>query len=232
MDNIDQKFKLLHYVYRYFIELPFHRQHIKLLEREIIGSCQSLLDIGCGSGNHMRRITPYLTYSLGVDIFQQSLDMADSKGVYSETKLLSATNIHLAFKMDSFDCVVAFDLIEHLEKPEGLRLLDAMERIASKKVIVFTPNGFLPQGALDGNEQQIHRSGWSVSEMRSLNYRVLGVHGIKSILGERSLPRWKPHKFWLCISVFTQPFCVMVPELSFQIFCVKDMSVSSKDKCK
>jgi len=154
-------------------------------------------------------------------MFQESLNSAKTAGIYSETKRMSATAIRNEFKPGSFECVVAFDLIEHLEKSEGLRLLDDMERIASRKVVVFTPNGFLPQGALGGNEHQIHRSGWTVSEMRSRGYRVIGVHGIKSFLGEESLPRWKPYKFWYGASVFTQPLCAMLPGLAFQIFCVK-----------
>jgi SAM-dependent methyltransferase len=220
-DKMSIIFKIFRFIYQNAVESPFHRQHVRLLEREIIGSCQSVLDIGCGAGTHMREIAPYLKYSVGIDVFPPILERA--RDIYSETRVLDATDVRHAFDNNSFDCVVAFDLLEHLEKHEGYRLLDEMERIATKKVIVFTPNGFLPQEPLDGNEYQIHRSGWSVSEMRLRNYRVSGVHGIKTILGQRSKPRWKPYHFWLAASVFTQPFCTVAPKLAFQIFCVKDI---------
>jgi SAM-dependent methyltransferase len=220
--------RLWNSVYYRFIERPFHRQHIELLEREIIGCCRSVLDVGCGNGNHMRSVTPHLTYSVGIDMFQESLDDAKNAGIYSETRRISATTIRNEFKPHSFECVVAFDLIEHLDKPQGFRLLEDMERLASKKVIVFTPNGFLPQGILGGNEHQMHRSGWSVSQMRYYGYRVIGVHGIKPILGEESLPRWKPHKFWYGISVLTQPLCAVWPEWAFQIFCIKDIAAEKE----
>jgi hypothetical protein len=81
----------------------------------------------------------------------------------------------------SFDCVVALDLIEHLTKEDGRRLLRAMERIARRKVVIFTPQGFLPQHAVGRNEFQRHLSGWEVDEMRGMGYRVIGISGWKPL---------------------------------------------------
>jgi len=215
--------KILKDLYNRFVDLPFRSQHIKLLEREVIGSCQTLLDIGCGDGNHVSGLAPYLQRLIGIDISPQSLTLANQRGVYTETILIDARNIDRVFPKNSFHCVVAFDLIEHIEKSQGWNILEAMERIALRKVIVFTPNGFLNQGPMDGNEHQIHRSGWSVSDMHSRGYHVIGVHGIKLLLGEKSLPRWQPNKLWQTISVLTQPLCLAFPKLAFQIFCVKNM---------
>ena len=73
-----------------------------------------------------------------------------------------------SFDSCSFDCVTALDVIEHIKKAEGLRLLEDMERIAKKRIVVFTPNGFLPQSVHNNNPLQIHKSGWKVKEMRNL----------------------------------------------------------------
>jgi len=194
-----------------------------MLEREVVGSCQTLLDIGCGEGSHVCGIASQIEYSVGIDSFGPSLEIAKQRGVYTETKLMSASDVRNVFDNDSFDCVVAFDLIEHLEKADGWRLLRNMESLATKKVIVFTPNGFLPQGPLHDNKYQVHRSGWSVSEMRMCGYRVFGIHGIKPLLCETSSPRWKPKKFWKALSVLTQPLCLGLPKIAFQIFCVKEI---------
>ncbi len=210
--------------YHRFIDLPFQRQHIVLLEREVIGSCRSVLDIGCGNGKHFESCAPYVQKSVGIDIFPPALSQAREFGIYTETKLMNAGEISSYFPENSFDCVVAFDLVEHLGKGDALHLLKAMEVIASKKVIVFTPNGFLTQGMLNGNIHQKHLSGWSASEMRSLGYHVRGVHGIKGILGEESRPRWRPNRLWKSISVLTQPLCLNMPEWAFQIFCVKTLA--------
>lgn len=71
------------------------------------------------------------------------------------------------FPEKSVDTVFLADVIEHLEKEEGARLLRATEGIARRQVAVFTPLGFLPQSCegedawgLGGASWQEHRSGW------------------------------------------------------------------------
>jgi hypothetical protein len=66
------------------------------------------------------------------------------------------------------DNVFLIDVVEHLEKEEGLRLLKKTERIAKKQIIIFTPLGFFPQKhsdgkdawGLNGGKWQEHKSGW------------------------------------------------------------------------
>jgi len=72
------------------------------------------------------------------------------------------------------DTVFALDFIEHLEKPDGLRMLREAERVARSQVVVYTPHGFFPQSygdpskpdrwALDGGFWQNHRSGWDFDD--------------------------------------------------------------------
>ncbi|WP_286818478.1 class I SAM-dependent methyltransferase [Desulfobacter sp. UBA2225] len=195
--------------------------YVNLLEQEIIGSCQTLLDIGCGNGGHIRGCSPYLKKAVGVDAFPEVVTKARESGFYTETILAGVDQLTELFEEHSFECVLAFDLIEHLEKAEGLALITVMEKLSSKKVVIFTPNGFLPQGPIQGNPYQVHQSGWSASEMKSLGYTVYGVHGFKDILGEESLPKWRPYRFWKLVTVLFQPLFLKMPNMAFQIFCVK-----------
>ncbi len=74
------------------------------------------------------------------------------------------------FDDNSVDSIFMLDVIEHLEKSEGLILLEQAERVARKQVIVYTPYGFYPMHysggqekdawGLDGTEFQEHKSGW------------------------------------------------------------------------
>jgi len=70
----------------------------------------------------------------------------------------------------SVDTIFLIDVIEHLDRLEGRRLLEECERIARKQIIVFTPLGFMeqemgPSGidawGLDGGQWQVHKSGWT-----------------------------------------------------------------------
>jgi hypothetical protein len=73
--------------------------------------------------------------------------------------------------MPDVDTIVALDVIEHMDKAEGLRFLDVAKRKA-RQIVVFTPLGFLRQeetGATDawglhGQHWQKHRSGWMPGE--------------------------------------------------------------------
>ena len=123
----------------------------------------------------------------------------------------------------SFDCVVALDLIEHVTKDDGLRLLEAIEAIARRKVVIFTPNGFLPQDAVGDNEFQRHLSGWEVDEMRGLGYRVLGMSGWKPLRGMQAEPSWRPRSVCERLSLVTEPLVERRPQHAFQLMCVKDV---------
>ena len=70
----------------------------------------------------------------------------------------------------SVDSVFALDVIEHLEKDDGLELLREARRVARRQVMIFTPLGYMPQDydeadksdrwGMQGGYWQTHRSGW------------------------------------------------------------------------
>ncbi|MGI8606166.1 MAG: glycosyltransferase [Gaiellaceae bacterium] len=74
---------------------------------------------------------------------------------------------------DAVNTVFLLDVIEHMEKDAGARLLAECERVADTQVVVFTPLGFVTQEyepgeadawGLGGAEWQTHRSGWTPEE--------------------------------------------------------------------
>jgi hypothetical protein len=74
----------------------------------------------------------------------------------------------------SVDSVFALDVIEHLEKEEGLELLRQARRVARRQVMIFTPLGYMPQDydeqdkkdrwGMEGGYWQTHRSGWEPAD--------------------------------------------------------------------
>lgn len=188
-----------------------------------IGSVGSLLDVGCGINSPISHVSTEIEKKVGVDGFQPSIDESQRKGIHNDYVCSDLLDIDKVFEPNAFECVVALDVIEHFPKEKGFDLLDKMEALASKRVVIFTPNGFLPQEEHSGNVLQRHLSGWSVEEMRGRGYSVIGINGWKPLLGEFALPRFWPRPFWTLVSRLTQPFVRNKPEAAFQILCVKEI---------
>lgn len=205
---------------RVFGKCADHYEHA--LEREIVGSCQSLLDLGCGSQSPVERFSRSLRYTVGVDAHEPAVEQSRQRGIHTVCRRMDVMTVADVFPARSFDCVLAADLIEHLPKEDALRLIRMMESVAAKKVVIFTPNGFLPQSPYNGNELQRHLSGWTVRDMRELGYRVRGIRGLRWIRkSDGSLPR--PAALWRRLVLLTQPICEAWPNLAFQLLCTKEL---------
>ena len=201
-------------------------QYFRAIEETIAdGTCQTLLDIGCGERSPIFRFSKSIPRTTGVDSHLPSIERSRAEGIHTDYVQMNIAEIGSRFAPGSFDCVVALDVIEHFEKADGLRLLDDMERIARKKVVIFTPNGFVAQEATPDNPHQLHRSGWSVSEMRARGYEVRGIGGWRPLRGAYALPRI--HPYWLTerLSLLTERFFESRPEHAFQILCTRTIDV-------
>ena len=150
-----------------------------------MGDCKTLIDLGCGYPSPIRSFSSRL-HTVGVDAFASDLERSRAEGIHNDYREMDVLKVGDHFAKDSFECALASDLIEHLTKEQGQELIEMMEALARRRVIIFTPNGYLPQTAHSGNPWQEHKSGWSVSEMREAEYRVIGINGWKPLRTERS----------------------------------------------
>ncbi len=218
LKHIDRSIFPEFYAYLDGLEAAIHRQ--------LVGSCRSVLDVGCGVTlqSPLYKFAGDFDKVVGVDLFKPSIDENKLSGNYSEYHVMDVMEIDQHFKEKSFDAVIATDLIEHLEHSQGLQLLEKMEKIAIKKVIVFTPNGFIPQDEYDRNLYQIHKSGWTSKEFRGLGFMVEGVNGLKYLKGEMAKPKFRPDWFWQRISMLTQPITRILPSLAFQLLASKQLN--------
>ena len=201
---------------------PLYNQRSKLLENEIIGSCQTLLDIGCGPSSPINKFSSSLQYTVGIDLYKPHVNKSREAKIHCEYKVINALDIEYYFQPKSFDCVLAADLIEHLSKEDGLKLIDMMNKIAKNKVIICTPNGFLPQHGY-ADPYSDHLSGWEVEDMSKLGFRILGINGWKVLRGEVAVIKWRPAFFWEKVSLLTQILVTKYPKYAFHLLCIKDM---------
>jgi hypothetical protein len=107
---------------------------------------------------------------VGVDSFQPYLDRIGPPTVCGNLPSAVAE-----FRPRSFDVVLLLDVIEHLDKSDAGDVLWMAEQIARREVIVFTPDGFVPQegyGAwgMGDNPDQAHKCGFTFEELTDAGY--------------------------------------------------------------
>ena len=93
---------------------------------------------------------------LGCEIVEKYLHRA--KKYYPVIKFdLTKTKSFDMFMDKSFDVVMALDVIEHIEYSQTLRIIGQMERIARKKIIIYTPSTWMK------NEENVDNA-WGMGE--------------------------------------------------------------------
>lgn len=192
----------------------------KTLAKEL-QKIKSVLDVGCGSNSPLRKVKSNFS-SVGVDVFEPSVKKSKKAAIHNKYKIGDILKIESFFKHNSFDAVIALDVVEHFKKKEALNLIKSMEKIARKKIIIFTPFGFTQQHPYDGNPFQEHKSGWSIAEFKKMGYKVYGMRGFRFIRGEYATIKYKPWFFWGAISFLSQYIVYFFPKMAYQIFAVKE----------
>jgi hypothetical protein len=192
--------------------------YVQELRKQLRG-CQSCLEIGCGPDSP-GRLLPFQRYA-GFDGYAPSIDQAKASYPGHDYQVGRAEDLGQMYQDSSFDCVIALDLIEHLTKEDGLRMIAQMQRIATKRILLFTPNGFLPQQSHDGDLQE-HLSGWTADEMKALGFKVVGMHGPKKLRGEQHQVKIKPAALGGLVSQVCQLYTRHHPDSAAAILCVRD----------
>jgi SAM-dependent methyltransferase len=152
-----------------------------------------VLDIGSGSGRPWSLVSIYLgDPSLRIEL--TAIDAVPGRSHGSKDLGESLSGFHQVegelfeacsqIDTDSFDLVVCMDVIEHLSKSDGYRLVYEMNRITSSSLALSCPNGFVWQPPSKDNPFQAHISGWSVKDFRSLGLtKIKGFNGLKILTG-------------------------------------------------
>jgi hypothetical protein len=188
-----------------------------------VGDAETLLDVGCGRNSPLGRFRRKPPRTVGVDLYPDWIAESRDKGIHDEYEVLDATTIGHRFGHGSFDVVLCCDLLEHLDREDGEKLLAQAEMVARHRVVILTPNGFVEQDATWGNPHQVHRSGWTAGEMQTRGYTVNGVNGLRWLRGSRGLIRFRPARAWGMISRYSEPLVWRAPSLAFHILCAKEI---------
>jgi 2-polyprenyl-3-methyl-5-hydroxy-6-metoxy-1,4-benzoquinol methylase len=184
--------------------------------RTMIKKGDKVLELGCGKNSLIVRSGLIKKLSVtGVDIFKPYLELHRSSGLYDNCVLADITKVE--FVNNSFDAVVCMDVLEHIDKKEGIELLEKMKRWG-EKVIITTPNGYVGWYAADGNIHQNHKSGWFIEDFTSQGYKVRGGSGWKPLRKEDSQLRHRhPFLFWAGLSFLSSFVVYRMPRQAYHL---------------
>ena len=193
--------------------------------------CQIVLDLGCGPSSPIKN-AKNIKYSVGVEIFKPYLNLSKKQKIHN--KYIQKNILDLDFPKNSFDAVVLIEVLEHISKKDGYKLLKLANKWAKKKVILSTPNNYFPMEKVDQNPYQKHLSGWSAPELKKMGYKIYGVSGLKFFYKSKNDSntmingkcyqniRFKPQPFFYGINAFFQIFNYYFPKFTFGLFAVKN----------
>ena len=102
-------------------------KHYRLgfLEKMLSKNCKTVLDIGCQDFTFYRKIKNSCDVTL-----------ADFKPKHPGIRKENIEN--LSFKDNSFDCVIALEVLEHTKNP--VKAMQELRRVAKKQIIISVPN--------------------------------------------------------------------------------------------
>jgi SAM-dependent methyltransferase len=198
--------------------------------RKNLKDCVTVLDLGCGPSSPLQ-YCKNIKHSIGVETFHPSIEESKKRKIHNEYMEKSVEDVD--FPEKSFDAVIMIEVLEHLPEDTGYAMLKKAEKWAKKKVIISTPNGFLPQNIYDSNPFQKHLSGWDIKKMEKMGFRCWGLSGIKFIRYNTPIEagryqddfmasiRLRPRIFWFVMATLSQLIIYPFPKNAFEIFCVK-----------
>jgi SAM-dependent methyltransferase len=123
----------------------------KIFIEQNIPKDASVLDIGCGHGHYAKICKDHFINKMdGIEIWQPYIDEYKLNNLY---KNIYNVNI-LDFQFDHYDFIIMGDVLEHLSREDGTKLIKKLYPKCHEMLIVVPYN--LPQGAVDDNKYEIH----------------------------------------------------------------------------
>ena len=171
------------------IQSKWHALKFARIHREI-SSFKRHLDIGCGPGTLVGSMARS-GLSIGVDIAKDQIGYANHKYGKPSKQFMPISEGSLPFSDASFDVVTLIEVIEHLTRAQGCRLLTEIHRTLEPggTCLVTTPNydGFWP--LLEGfvnrmgkiNYEHQHISHFTVSRLKG----IMKETGFENVAVER-----------------------------------------------
>ncbi len=198
------------------------------LLRHNIGEAKTILDLGCEDGRLLQLLSQGKKWKItGVDIYKKNTKLAAKKKIF--IKVITGDVVKVAKKLirqkQKFDVVFCSQVIEHIKRKEGEKLLSLVDHLARKRIVMGTPRGFMEQPGvfLGDNPHMVHKSGWAEEDFRERGYKIYGI-GFGPIWSETGIGRNNGLInlfFSNILSYIFSPFVYYLPIFAAGILCIK-----------
>lgn len=112
---------------------------------------KSVLDLGCGHGFYKKLLGEYFTGPWhAVEIWQPYIEEYDLKNLYDR---VFNENL-LEFNFDYYDIIIMGDVLEHLTREDGSKIIKELKDKCEELFVVVPYN--LPQSTVFGNVYETH----------------------------------------------------------------------------
>lgn len=110
----------------------------RIVSENLINFCKQyagkrILDFGCATGDYCLELGRLGFECVGVEINEEYVKIAQKKGVEAYVVRES-----LPFGNNSFDTVIMFELLEHVQNPD--EILKEAKRISKRNILITVPN--------------------------------------------------------------------------------------------
>lgn len=128
---------------------------------------RTVIDVGAGAGTYARGMRPSGPPGArwtAVEAWEPYVDRFGLAALYDLVVVADART--LAAPFFRADLVIAGDVLEHMPRPDAVRLLGKI-RAQATHLVVSVPVLHLDQGAVYGNAYERHVDHWSADQMRA-----------------------------------------------------------------
>lgn len=142
---------------------------IDILRIAIINKPKMVLDCGIGKGILAAAIRNWVDDSTHKTIIHGVEGFAAYRNkLWGNYDNVEIANLKTWQPENKYNLIVLSDVIEHLTKFEGRQLIaklkDALQ--TNGVLVISTPNEWIEQGAVYGNELEIHKSQWTIHDFK------------------------------------------------------------------